>query len=228
MILTRFKIHDKSLHTQFDSLITLIYIVKHHGILRMNNNSLLLVYTSIIMKGSFNLRVIGTLYVTFIIFLCATTSLVVTSGQESSRDALQNDLSQPMNSHNMTQMMQRGNLAMGFDQTKIAHEFASTKDGGQIRITALDEKDNKTINQIKSHTIDIQNDFTEGNFTKPFFIHAQSVPGTDAMAQNKDQIQYKIQDLKNGSILLLITNNSSLVSSINQFMTYQSTEHTGH
>ncbi|WP_458720662.1 hypothetical protein [Candidatus Nitrosocosmicus sp. R] len=180
------------------------------------------------MKGSFNLRVIGTLYVTFIIFLCATTSLVVTSGQESSRDALQNDLSQPMNSHNMTQMMQRGNLAMGFDQTKIAHEFASTKDGGQIRITALDEKDNKTINQIKSHTIDIQNDFTEGNFTKPFFIHAQSVPGTDAMAQNKDQIQYKIQDLKNGSILLLITNNSSLVSSINQFMTYQSTEHTGH
>ncbi len=133
-----------------------------------------------------------------------------------------------MNSHNMTQIMQRGNLAMGFDQTKISHEFSSTKDRGQIKITALDEKDNKTINQIKSHTRDIQNDFSEGNFTKPFFIHAESVPGTDAMTQNKDQIQYKIQDLKNGSILLLITNNSSLVSSINQFMTYQSIGHTGH
>ena len=59
-------------------------------------------------------------------------------------------------------------------------------------------------------------------------MHAQSVPGTDALTQNKDHIQYKIQDLKNGSILLLITDNSSLVSSINQFMTYQSTEHTGH
>ena len=142
-------------------------------------------------------------------------------------DALQNDLSQPMNSHNMTQMIQRGNLAMGFDQTKITHKFSSTKDGGQIKITALDEKDNKTINQIRNHTRDIQNDFAEGNFAKPFFIHAQSVPGTDAMTQNKDQIQYKIQNLKNGSILLLITNNSSLVSSINQFMTYQSIEHTG-
>jgi hypothetical protein len=194
----------------------------------MNNNSLLLVFTSVIMKGSFNLRVIGILYFTFIILLGATTNLIVTYGQESSLDALQNDLSQPMNSHNMTQMMQRGNLAMGFDQTKIAHEFSSTKDGGQIKITALDEKDNKTINQIKSHTRDIQNDFAEGNFTKPFFIHAQSVPGTDAMTQNKDQIQYKIQDLKNGSILLLITNNSSLVSSINQFMTYQSMDHKGH
>jgi len=69
-----------------------------------------------------------------------------------------------MNSHNMTQIMQRGNLAMGFDQTKISHEFSSTKDRGQIKITALDEKDNKTINQIKSHTRDIQNDFAEGNF----------------------------------------------------------------
>ena len=96
----------------------------------------------------------------------------------------------------MTQMMQRGNLAMGFDQTKIAHEFSSTEDGGQIKITPLNEKDDNTINQIKNHTRDIQNDFTKGNFTKPFFIHAESVPGTDAMTQNKDQIQYKIQDLK--------------------------------
>jgi hypothetical protein len=194
----------------------------------MNNKSFLLVFTSVIMKGSFDLRVIVILYFTFIILQSANTNLVVTYAQESSLDSLQNGLSQPMNSHNMTQMMQRGNLAMGFDQSKIAHESFTTKNGGQIKITALDEKDNNTINQIKSHTRDIQNDFTEGNFTKPLFIHAESVPGTDAMTQNKDQIQYKIQDLKNGSILLLITNNSSLVSSINQFMTYQSTEHTGH
>lgn len=197
-------------------------------ILRMNNNSLLLVFTSIIMKGSLHLQVILILYFAFII-LSANTNSVVTYAQESSLDSLQNDSSrQPMNSHDMTQMMQRGNLAMGFDQSKISHEFSTTKDGGQIKITALNENDNNTINQIKSHTRDIQNDFTEGNFTKPFFIHAESVPGTDAMTQNKDQIQYNIQDLKNGSILLLITNNSSLVSSINQFMTYQSTEHTGH
>ena len=194
----------------------------------MNNKSFLLVFTSVIMKGSFNLRVIVILYFTFIILQSANTNLVVTYAQESSLDSLQNGLSQPMNSHNMTQMMQRGNLAMGFNQSKIAHEFSTTKNGGQIKITALDEKDNNTINQIKSHTRDIQNDFAEGNFTKPFFIHAQSVPGTDALTQNKDHIQYKIQDLKNGSILLLITNNSSLVSSINQFMTYQSIGHTGH
>jgi len=180
------------------------------------------------MKGLFKLRVIVILYFTFILLQSATTNLIDTYSEESSLDSLQNSLSQPMNSHNMTQMMQRGNLAMGFDQSKIAHEFSTTKDGGQVKITALDEKDNNTINQIKSHTREIKNDFIEGNFTKPFYIHAQSVPGTDAMTQNKDQIQYKIQDLKNGSILLLLTNNSNLSSSIHQFMTYQSTEHKGH
>ena len=180
------------------------------------------------MKGSLNLRVIVILCFTFII-LTANTNFVLTYSQEVSLNSLQNGSSQqPMNSHNMTQMMQRGNLAMGFDQTKIAHEFTPTEYGGQIKIIALDEKDNKTINQIKNHTRDIQNDFTKGNFTKPFFIHAESVPGTDAMTQNKDQIQYKIQDLKNGSILILSTNNSSLVSPINQFMTFQSTEHKGY
>lgn len=130
--------------------------------------------------------------------------------------------------HNMSQMMQRGNVVMGFDQTKISHEFSPTKIGGQIKITALDDKDNQTISQIQSHTRNIQKDFTEGNFTKPFYIHEQSVPGIDAMSKNKDQIQYQIQDLKNGSILILITNNSKLISSINQFMSFQSTEHKGH
>jgi len=94
------------------------------------------------MKGSYNLRVIGILSFMFFILQSANTNLVITFAQESSLDSLQNGLLQSMNSHNMTQMMQRGNLAMGFDQSKIAHEFSTTKNGGQIKITALDEKDN--------------------------------------------------------------------------------------
>jgi hypothetical protein len=156
----------------------------------------------------------------------------VSYSQNHSSNTLQNNLSgsnlSNSSSHNTTKMMQRGNIAMGFDQNNISHEFTATTDGGQIKITALDDKDEQTITQIQTHTRDIQMDFTEGNFTKPFYIHAQSVPGTDQMSQNKEQIQYQIQDLKNGSILMLFTNDSSLVDSINQFMTFQSTEHTGH
>ncbi len=130
--------------------------------------------------------------------------------------------------HNLTKMMQRGNIAMGFDQTKISHEFMATKVGGQIKITALDDKDQQTIDQIQIHIRDIQNDFAKGNFTKPFYIHAESVPGTEDMSQNKEQIHYQIQDLDDGAILILVTNNTLLANSINQFMKYQSTEHMGH
>lgn len=187
------------------------------------------------MESLFKLQFIGLLFIIHMVLSTTTTtttintnSLIITFAKESVAGSLGNSSLQPLNAHNITQMMQRGNIAMGFDQNKISHEFTSTKEGGQIKITALDEKDNQTISQIKTHVKDIQNDFAEGNFTKPFYIHAQSVPGTDAMTQNKDQIQYQIQDLKNGSILFLISNNSSLINSINQFMTFQSTEHKGH
>jgi hypothetical protein len=194
---------------------------------RMTTNPLLLVFTSIIMKNSFDFQVIIILYVTFIILDIGYTNLIAMNAVGYS-DSIRNNTSHLMENHNFTQMIQRGNIAMGFDQNKICHEFSSTMDGGHIKITSLDENDIQTINQIRNHTRDILNDFAEGNFTKPFFIHEQSVPGTDAMVQNKDQIQYKIQDLNNGSILFLITNNSGLANSINQFMTFQSTEHKGH
>jgi len=184
------------------------------------------------MKRLFKLQFIGITFIIYLYIITATTiindDLIKIFAEESMSVSQNNSSLQPLDTHNMTQMMQRGNVAMGFDQNKISHEFISTEYGGQIKITALDKNDNQTISQIKSHILDIQNDFAKGNFTKPFYIHAQSVPGTDAMSLNKDQIRYQIQDLETGSIMFLITNNSNLANSINQFMTFLSTEHRGH
>jgi hypothetical protein len=47
--------------------------------------------------------------------------------------------------------------------------------------------------------LDIQKEFSEGNFTKPFFIHAQQVPGSKVMSEKKDLIKYSILQMKNGS-----------------------------
>ncbi len=133
-----------------------------------------------------------------------------------------------MSNSNMSGMLERGNIAMGFNQNEISHQFIPTPDGGIIRISALDNNDNKTIAQIKSHTRDIQNEFAEGNFTKPFFIHAQNVPGIDIMNQKKELIEYRIDNMKNGSSLILISNDKELTKAINQFMKFQSGEHKGH
>jgi hypothetical protein len=106
---------------------------------------------------------------------------------------------------------------MGFNQNKIAHQFAVTPNGGNITITSLNSNDTRTINQIRTHLMDIQKDFSVGNFTKPFFIHAQEVPGTD-----------NILELRNGSRLVLTTNDKELINAISQFMKYQAAAHDGH
>jgi hypothetical protein len=114
---------------------------------------------------------------------------------------------------------------MGFNQNKITHLFVPTPDGGTIIITALNGSDRQTINQIKNHILDIQKEFSEGNFTKPFYIHAQEVPGTKVMSEKKDLIKYSILEMNNGSSLQLNTNDKELIDAITQFMEFQAREH---
>ncbi len=133
-----------------------------------------------------------------------------------------------MNSSSMSSMLARGNTAMGFNQSKIMHHFIATPTGGEIMIVALNSSDNDTIKQIRNHVLDIQNEFSQGNFTKPFFIHAQQVPGTKLMGEKKDLIRYSIKQINNGSVLLLTTNDQQLIVAIHQFIAFQTAQHSGH
>jgi len=129
---------------------------------------------------------------------------------------------------NQTAMLERGDIAMGFNQSMIHHHFMATKTGGEIMIMSTNMSDTKTINEIRSHVKDIQYEFSQGNFTRPFYIHAQVVPGTDIMTAKKNMIQYSIEDIDGGSVLILRTNNTELLVAIQQFMNFQSTQHMGH
>ena len=91
----------------------------------------------------------------------------------------------------------------------------------------MDSSDNKTITQIKSHAMGIQKEFADGNFTKPFFIHAENVPGTDVMNLKRETIEYRIDNMKNGANLILFSNDKELTRAINQFMKFQAGEHKG-
>ncbi len=129
---------------------------------------------------------------------------------------------------NQTAMLERGNVEMGFNQSLIHHHFMATSTGGEIMIMSTDMNDTKTINEIRSHVRDIQYEFSQGNFTKPFYIHAQVVPGTDIMTAKKDLIQYSVKDIDGGSALILTTNDTELLNAIQQFMDFQSSQHMGH
>jgi hypothetical protein len=81
---------------------------------------------------------------------------------------------------------------------------------------------------IKEHVKNIQNNFSSGNFTRPFFIHAQDVPGTNIMSEEKNSIEYTINELSNGAELVLNTTDKELVDAIHQFIAYQNNAHQGH
>lgn len=130
--------------------------------------------------------------------------------------------------NDQSDMLARGDIAMGFDQNKIMHHFMATPTGGQIMIVALDNNDNETISQIKVHVLDIQQEFSQGNFTKPFFIHDQEVPGSVVMAEKKDSIRYSIKELDDGAVLVLNTDDGELLQAIQQFMEFQGSQHQGH
>jgi hypothetical protein len=139
-----------------------------------------------------------------------------------------NDVNSSSMNMTMMKMMEGENIAMGFNQSKIAHQFIATPVGGKIVVMSLNGSDIQTIGQIKNHVSDIQKEFSEGNFTKPFLIHAQEVPGTKVMSEKKELIKFDIMEMNNGSGLILTTNDKELVDAINQFMEFQSKEHHGH
>jgi hypothetical protein len=167
-----------------------------------------------------------TFYFTLFVIIWIVNSIIYEYG-EVATDILGVNQSLPSPSTTMS-MMERGDIAMGFNQNKIAHNFTSTPTGGEIMITALDSNDTETTRQIKNHVLDIQNDFTKGNFSKPFFIHAEEVPGTKVMTEKKDFIKYSIQNLGNGALLILDTRDDEVISAIHHFMNYQGSQHHGH
>ena len=53
-----------------------------------------------------------------------------------------------MNMTTMTKMMERGNIAMGFNQNKIAHQFAVTPNGSNITVTSLNSNDTEQSTRL--------------------------------------------------------------------------------
>lgn len=129
---------------------------------------------------------------------------------------------------NQAEMLKRGDIAMEFNQSKISHQFVITPNGGEIKISALDSNDNQTISQIKDHVVNIQKEFSAGDFNRSSFIHATNVPGADVMTDKKDLIDYSIVEMNNGSSLILNTNDTEVIDAISKFMEFQAIEHRGH
>jgi len=147
---------------------------------------------------------------------------LVASAQSQSRQ--QHDHSQD-DKRRHEQMNERGDHAMGFSHAKTAHNFRLKDDGGAIEVTANSGADTASRDQIRRHLKHIARMFSEGDFSAPMIIHAQTPPGVEAMKRPKAEIKYQFEGIDRGAKVRISTANAEAVKAIHEFLRFQIQDH---
>ena len=122
-------------------------------------------------------------------------------------------------------MQSRGAHVMGVDQYTSAHVFEDLPDGGRVVLERDDAVDTVAIATIRAHLRDIETAFRAGDFTKPFEVHAQTVPGTGVMAARRSAIAYDEIDRPRGGEVRIKSGDPGAVAAIHEFLAFQRLQH---
>ncbi|HEY3221793.1 MAG TPA: hypothetical protein VGJ80_13765 [Gemmatimonadales bacterium] len=122
-------------------------------------------------------------------------------------------------------MQSRGAQVMGVDQYTSAHVFEDLPDGGRVVLERDDPANTVAIATIRAHMRDIQAAFRAGDFTKPFQVHAQAVPGTAVMRERRAAISYEAIERPRGGEVRIRTTDSVAVAAIHEFLEFQRQQH---
>ena len=122
-------------------------------------------------------------------------------------------------------MQARGEHVMGVNQYTSAHVFEDLPDGGRIVLERADASDTVDIKQIRAHMREITEAFRAGDFTRPFEVHAQVVPGTGVLRAKRAAISYEASDLPKGGEVRIKTADSAAIAAIHQFLAFQRSQH---
>jgi len=121
-------------------------------------------------------------------------------------------------------MQARGEHVMGVNQYTSAHVFEDLPDGGRV-VLDDDTADSAAIATIRAHMRDIAAAFEAGDFSKPFEVHAQTVPGTDVMRARSPAITYEPIDRVWGAQVRIKSSDPVAIAAIHQFLAFQREQH---
>lgn len=150
--------------------------------------------------------------------------LGIFSGCHAQDKATDHDKSHNTKDHH-GEVMENGEKAMGFSQTKTTHHFLLMKDGGAIRVEANDAADTVDRDRIRAHLAGIAKQFSEGIFTTPFAVHGKIPPGVPVMDELKGDIRYTYEETENGAQVRIATKNARALAAIHAFLKFQVEEH---
>lgn len=119
----------------------------------------------------------------------------------------------------------RGAEVMGVDQYTSTHVFEDLPDGGRIVLDRDDPADSAGIATVRAHMRSIVLAFEAGDFTQPFQVHDQVVPGTEVMAARREFIQYQSSDRPRGGEVRITTTDPAALAAIHEFLAFQRLDH---
>ncbi len=114
---------------------------------------------------------------------------------------------------------------MGVDQYTSQHVFEDLPDGGRIVLQRDDAADTAAIRTIRAHMRDVATDFRDGDFSKPFQVHAMEVPGTKVMSDRRGSITYTAEDVPRGAAVRITSRDSTAIAAVHAFLAFQRSDH---
>ena len=123
------------------------------------------------------------------------------------------------------QMMEHGEMAMGFSQVKTTHHFRLTESGGVIEVQANDVSDTVSRDQIRQHLQAISKAFAQGDFSSPLMTHGRLPTGASDMQRLKGSLSYKYVETDRGGEVVITAVGTEPLQAVYQFLRFQIEEH---
>ena len=122
------------------------------------------------------------------------------------------------------QVQRRGQNVMGVDQYTSRHVFQPLPEGGRIELQR-EVEDSAGVAQIRRHLSDVAAQFAQGDFSAPFLVHDQQVPGTAVMRAKRTVISYEMRPLPRGGEIRITTRDREAVQAVHAFLAFQRSDH---
>ena len=121
-------------------------------------------------------------------------------------------------------VQRRGQTVMGVDQYTSKHVFQPLPDGGRIELQR-EVDDSAGVQQIRRHLAEVAGQFTQGDFSAPFLVHDQQVPGTAVMRAKRGAIRYEVRPLPRGGEIRITSRDRAAVTAVHEFLAFQRSDH---
>jgi hypothetical protein len=124
------------------------------------------------------------------------------------------------------EVSQRGKDVMPFRLPATTHIFTKSAEGGIQRVVAKKSSDTTQVKLVRNHLQEIREQFLNGDFSGPSYIHGQDMPGLAKLKEAPPgQIVIVYKDVKGGAELSYKTADATLVAALHKWFDAQLSDH---